>query len=73
MRDLGYQVVEISSLNPEAQLALFAETTDIVGIHGAGKMNMIMMLPEGNYTEIAGAPISIISDRYCPAFTTRWS
>ena len=55
MRALGYQVVELSTLDPETQFALWANTTDIVGIHGAGMMNMIMMPSGGNYTEIAGA------------------
>ena len=51
MRNLGFLVVEVSTLEPEAQFALWANTTHIVGIHGAGMMNMIMM-PRGNYTEI---------------------
>ena len=55
MRSLGYQAVELSTLDPETQFALWANTTDIVGIHGAGMMNMIMMPSGGNYTEIAGA------------------
>ena len=54
MRELGYEVLEISPLDPESQFALWANTSDIVGIHGAGMMNMIMMPSGGNYTEIAG-------------------
>ena len=53
MRKLGYRVVHISEIDPEEQFALWANATDIVGIHGAGMMNMIMMPPGGNYTEIA--------------------
>ena len=56
MRKLGYRVVEVSTLDAESQFDLWANTTDIVGIHGAGMMNMIMMPRGGNYFEIAGAP-----------------
>lgn len=50
MRELDFRVVKVSELEPESQFALWANTADIVGIHGAGMMNMIMM-PEGaNYT-----------------------
>ena len=56
MRKQGYRVVEASTLDPESQFALWANATDIVGIHGAGMMNMIMMPQGGNYFEIAGAP-----------------
>ena len=49
-------VIEVSTLAPEAQLALWANASDIIGVHGAGMMNMIMM-PRGNYTEITNAPI----------------
>lgn len=55
MRELGYNVLEISDQKPETQFALWANTTDIVGIHGTGMMNMIMMPSGGNYTEIAGS------------------
>ena len=54
MRKLGYELVEVSTLEPEDQFMLWANTTDIVGIHGAGMMNMIMMPLGGHYTEIAG-------------------
>lgn len=54
MRELGYRVVEVSSLDPEDQFALWANSSSIVGVHGAGMMNMIM-LPAGSfYAEIAG-------------------
>ena len=53
---MGYDIVEISKLNPEEQLELYADATDIVGIHGAGMMNMLFMNPGVNYTEIAGVP-----------------
>ena len=57
MRELGYDVVTVSALDPEDQFALWANTTDIVGIHGAGMMNMMMMPSGGNYTEIIAAPL----------------
>lgn len=57
MREMGYMVVVASELGPEAQLSLWANTIDIVGVHGAGMMNMIMLPKGSNYTEIAGAPI----------------
>ena len=71
MREMGYQIVEISKLDTEAQLAQFADTTDIVGIHGVCMMNMIMMPPGGNYSVITGASVSFVPDRYCPVFTAR--
>ena len=55
MRKKGYQIANVSTLGPEAQLSLWGNTSDIVGIHGAGMMNMIMMPSGGNYTEIAVA------------------
>ena len=58
MSKLGYRVQTVSELDSNAQFALWANTTDIVGIHGAGMMNMIMMPSEGNYTEIVGARTS---------------
>lgn len=58
MRKLGYRVVNASELaselDPEEQFALWASTTDIVGIHNSGMMNMMMMPSGGNYTEITG-------------------
>lgn len=54
MRELGYRVLNVSELDPESQFALWANTTDIVGVHGAGMMNMIMMPFGANYTEITG-------------------
>jgi capsular polysaccharide biosynthesis protein len=55
MKKEGYEVVEVSRLDIETQLALWTNTTDIVGIHGAGMMNMIMMPQGTRYTEITGA------------------
>ena len=66
MRELGYDVVQVSSLAPEDQLALWANTTDIVGIHGAGMLNMIMMPSGSNYTEIAGAAHELGGKGHCP-------
>ena len=58
MRKLGFRVVKASDLEPESQFALWANTTDMVGVHGAGMMNMIMMPDGANYTEISGAASS---------------
>lgn len=52
MSKLGYSVICVSEIDLDAQLELWANTTDIVGMHGAGMMNMIMMQAKGNYTEI---------------------
>ena len=71
MRDLGFDVVVVSGLRPEDQFALWANTTDIVGVHGAGMMNMIMMPPGGNYTEIAGASAIPDQSTPCPNWVIR--
>ena len=55
LRDSGYLIVEVSRYDLDAQLELWANTTDIMGVHGAGMMNMIMMPQGGNHTEIIGA------------------
>lgn len=55
MQAHGYRVVEVSKLDPKVQFDLWANTTAIAGVHGAGLMNMILMQP-GHYAEIAGAP-----------------
>ena len=66
MRELGCQQVEISRLDPDAQFRIWANCADIVGIHGAGMMNMLMM-PEGSkYAEIAGAPVDPIPVKHAP-------
>lgn len=66
MRKMGYRLVEISKIDPDAQFRIWANCADIVGIHGAGMMNMLMM-PEGSkYTEIAGAPVDIIPVKHAP-------
>ena len=67
MRELGFEVVAVSKVGPDDQFALWGNASDMVGIHGAGMMNMIMMPPEGNYTEIASAQIR----RPCPNSTVR--
>lgn len=60
MRELDFRVVKVSELEPESQFALWANTADIVGIHGAGMMNSLFMQPGANYTEITGAPANHI-------------
>ena len=66
MRRMGCRVVEISMISPEDQLALRVDATGIVGIHGAGMMNMIMMPTGGNCTEISGAPAVPEPELFCP-------
>lgn len=56
MENLGYHIIEASKINSGTQLPLWANATDILGVHGAGMMNFIMMLPGQRFTEIAGAP-----------------
>ena len=55
VEDLGYRAVEVSTMDPQTQFSLWASTSNMVGIHGAGMANMIMMPPrEGRvYTEVA--------------------
>lgn len=60
----GYEVVEVSKLSVEDQFALWANATHILGVHGAGLMNMIMMPKGSRFTEITGAPFG-------PAFIGR--
>ena len=67
MGKLGYRILNVSKFGPEEQFALWANTTDIVGIHGAGMMNIMMMPPGGNYTEIAGMRPGFS----CPNWTAR--
>ena len=55
LRDSGYLIVAASTLDPNSQLELWANTKHIIGVHGSGMMNMIMMPQGGNYTEIFGA------------------
>ena len=55
LRDWGFRIVAASTLDLDAQLHLWANTTDLIGVHGSGMMNMIMMPQGGNYTEIIGA------------------
>lgn len=56
MEKLGFQIIEASKLNCKEQLPLWANVTNILGVHGAGMMNFIMMFPGQRFTEIAGAP-----------------
>ena len=70
MRKLGFDLLEASAIDPEEQFAIWANTTDIVGIHGAGMMNMIMMPTGGNYTEIAGAPFKPNRVGHTPSAST---
>ena len=71
MRKMGYRTIEISKLDPEAQFQLWANCEDIVGIHGAGMINNLMMPPDSNYTEIAGAPFDPIPYKYSRMSTVR--
>ena len=71
MRKLGYRTVEISRLGPEAQFRLWAGCGDIVGIHGAGMMNCLMM-PEGSsYAEVAGAPFDPLPEKHMATSVVR--
>lgn len=54
MEKLGFQIVEASKIAPKSQFALWAGSTDVVGVHGAGLMNLIMMQPGSGFTEITG-------------------
>lgn len=71
LRKLGYQVVEISKLDSGAQFRLWANCVDIVGIHGAGMMNSLMISQGSNYMEIAGAPFDPLPQKYCPTSIVR--
>ena len=71
MRGMGYRLVEISRLDPDAQFRIWSNCQDNVGIHGAGMMNMLMM-PEGSkYTEIAGAPVDLMPVKHSPTSVGR--
>lgn len=52
MQELGYRVMETSSLDVQRQFEIWANATSIVGVHGAGMMNMIMMPVCSLYIEI---------------------
>ena len=54
MRELGYRVLEASSIEQERQFQIWSNASSIVGVHGAGMMNMIMMPAGSLYTEISG-------------------
>lgn len=56
MERRGYKVILASDLSLDEQLDLWSNTSDMVGIHGAGMMNMIMMPGESRYTEIVPHP-----------------
>ena len=71
MRKMGYDIVEVSKLGPEEQLELWANATDVVGIHGAGMMNCLFMQPGASYTEIAGAPVVSDPDHFVAHSTAR--
>lgn len=58
MRELGYRVLEASSLEAESQFEIWANASSIVGVHGAGMMNMIMMPVGSLYTEISGNAVN---------------
>ena len=46
----------VSNLDPDAQLALWANTVEMVGVHGSGMVNTMMMPSGGKHIEITGAP-----------------
>lgn len=73
MGKLGYRVTKVSELGPDEQFKLWANTTGIAGVHGAGMINMIMMPPEKGYLEIAGAPVRLKRGGIdlCPNHTAR--
>ena len=52
MLELGYRVLVASSLDVESQFEIWANAASIVGVHGAGMMNMIMMPVGSLYIEI---------------------
>ena len=56
LQDMGYKIALVSEMEPDEQFALFANTTDLIGIHGSGMINTMMMPPGGTHTEITGAP-----------------
>ena len=56
LQDMGYKIAIVSELEPEEQFALFANTTDLIGVHGSGMINTMMMPSGGTHTEITGAP-----------------
>ena len=58
MRELGYRVLDVSSLEAESQFEIWANSSSIVGIHGAGMMNMVMMPVGSLYTEISGNAVN---------------
>lgn len=73
MGKMGYKVTKVSELGSDEQFALWANTTDIVGVHGAGMINMIMIPPQNRYLEIAGAPVKFKHGGIdlCPNHTVR--
>lgn len=56
LRDMGYKIAIVSELDPDTQFRLFANTTQLIGVHGSGMVNTLMMPPRGKHTEIIGAP-----------------
>lgn len=65
MEKRGYKVVQASDLSLEEQLLLWSNTRDMVGIHGAGMLNMIMMPENSRYTEVVPHPRGPIYTARC--------
>lgn len=49
---LGFEVVELSGLDFEAQAELFAQASAIAGVHGAGLANLVFAAPGARVFEI---------------------
>lgn len=71
MERLGYMIVEGTKIEAETQFPLWANATEILGVHGAGLMNMLMMIPGIGFTEITGAPHTHNGPVQTPKYTTR--
>ena len=56
VNEWGYKIVNVSELSTDAQFSLWANTTDLIGVHGSGMINSMMMPCCGRHTEITGAP-----------------
>ena len=71
MEKSGYKVVESSKLDAESQFSLWANATEIIGVHGAGLMNLLMIFPGSGFTEITGSPHAHYGPVQTPKYTAR--